>query len=306
MALETEVWSEDIQENLFADDAFVLRGTDHSAFISNLTVHVPQAGANPAVEKARAVIPAVIKKRTDTDLTYNLAEFTTEPIVVRDVEDLQNSYDKRMSVLRQHVDTLGETIGNHTAFEWGVSNGARIVRTSGSAVATALSSGATGTRNAITLVDIAKLRAIMDKDNVPKKGRVLLIDSDIYNNQLITIPDVYQQQSIGMSNLPEGVVQRLYGFDIMIRSFVITYDDAGTPVRKPIGANGLPIATATDDNIGCIAFHPSFVSQAVGGTNIFSEEKSPTMYGDVFSAGQMFGAAKLRTDQKGLATLVQT
>ena len=161
MALQTEVWVNDIQDNLFAGNEFVKTGTDHSGFISDKTVHVPQAGANPAVKKNRAVFPAPITERADTDLTYTLNDYTTEPVRIGDVEDIQNSYSKRTSVFGQHIQTLGDVIGNHTAFEWAASGAGNVFNTSGSAVGTALAPGATGNRLALLLDDILKLKMVV-------------------------------------------------------------------------------------------------------------------------------------------------
>jgi len=305
MAIEKEIWIDDIQENLFASNSFVARGVDHSQWIDNKTVHIPQAGANPTVEKDRASVPATIGQRTDTDLQYNMAEFTTDPILIRNLEELQVNYNKRSSVLSQHVSTLGDTIGNHTAYTWAASGASRIVRTTGSAVGTALAPSATGTRKAITLADIATARGVLDKDNAPMEGRVLLMDADVYNSQLLAIPDAYQAQSYGQSALPSGVIARMFGFDIMIRSTVVVFDNAGTPVIKAINSAGVPSAPAATDNIGCLAFHPNFVSQAVGDTKVFFNEDDAAYYGSYFSGLQMFGAAKLRSDQKGIVSIVQ-
>jgi len=304
MALETEVWSGDIEENLFANNSFVQKGVDHSGWINHKTVHIPQAGANPVVKKDRATLPATIGQRTDTDLTYNMGQYTTNPLLITDLEDLQISYSKRQSVWRQHIDTLGDAIGNHTAFNWSPSGDARIVRTSGSASALSLAPGATGTRLALVLANITAARAVLDYDNVPAEGRIMLIPSDIYNNDLLNIADTVRFDAMGQSNLPTGVVARLFGFDIMIRPSVSVYDNQATPVIKPVADDG--VATeATDNNMAILCFHPNFVAQAVGSTKIFFNEDAPEYYGSILSGEQMFGAAKLRTDQKGIVAIIQ-
>jgi hypothetical protein len=91
----------------------------------------------------------------------------------------------------------------------------------------------------------------------------------------------------------------------MIRSTVVVFDNAGTPVIKAINSAGVPSAPAVTDNIGCLAFHPNFVSQAVGDTKVFFNEDDAAYYGSYFSGLQMFGAAKLRSDQKGIVSIVQ-
>lgn len=305
MAIEKEIWISDIQENLFAGNEFVKKGLDHSQWISNKTVHIPQAGANPAVSKNRSSLPATVAQRTDTDLTYSMAEYTTDPILVTNIEELQVNYAKRSSVLSQHIATLGDVIGNSTAHAWAPAGAGTFRKTTGSAVSSALAPSATSTRLAITLADIAAAAGMLDKQNVPRAGRILLMPSDIYNGQLLAIADAYQAQSYGQSALPTGVIARMFGFEIMLRPSVVVYDNTATPVLKAIDADGTPTTEATTDNMACLAFHPSFVCQAVGDTKVFYEENSPLYYGNILDALQMFGAAKLRTDQKGIVAIVQ-
>ncbi len=94
-ALQKEIWVADIQENLYENNEFLSKSTDHSGYVTNKTVHLPQAGSDPDVEVDREVVPASVTKRTDTDLTYDIHEFTTTPTLVQDFEELQLSYSKR-------------------------------------------------------------------------------------------------------------------------------------------------------------------------------------------------------------------
>jgi len=158
---------------------------------------------------------------------------------------------------------------------------------------------------AITLADIAAAKGILDAQNVPANGRVLVMPSDIYNGQLLAIQDIYQAQSYGSSALPSGVVNRIHGFDIILRPSVVVYDNSGTPALKAVDADGTPTTEATTDNMACLAFHPSFVCKALGTTDVFYDEDKPEYYGSIFSALVMHGAAKLRTDQKGIVAIVQ-
>ncbi len=120
----------------------------------------------------------------------------------------------------------------------------------------------------------------------------------------MNISDTVRFDAMGQSNLPTGVVARLFGFDIMIRPSVSVYDNTATPVIKAIDDNG--IATeAADNNMAILCYHPNFVAQAVGSTKIFFNEDAPEYYGSILSGEQMFGAAKLRTDQKGIVAIIQ-
>ena len=63
-------------------------------------------------------------------------------------------------------------------------------------------------------------------------------------------------------------------------------------------------------NLACLAWHVDFVTKALGSIEMFSDSGDngmgkPEYYGILLSALVMLGAAKLRTDEKGIAMLVQ-
>lgn len=306
MALQKEQWLADIQENLFKDNAIITRATNHDGFVNYKTVHVPQAGANPTITKNLGSFPAVISQRTDSELTYSMDTYYVQPIHIENGQEIAFlSYDKRMSILNQHISTLEDVLTNNALYKWAPSGATRQVRTTGTAVGTALAPSATGTRNAITLADILKAKSILDSENVPAGGRVLLLPSDMYNAQLLAIADIYQAQSYGVSALPSGVVTRIHGFDVMIRSTVVVYDNTATPVIKAVSDNGAPTTPAATDNLGALAYHPSFVAKAMGSTDVFITEQVAEYYGSIVSAMQLFGASKMRTTQVGVVAIVQ-
>lgn len=305
MALEQEIWSKDIQENLYQNNLFMNRATDHSQWVAFKTVHVPQAGAAPGVQKNRSVLPATISQRTDAELTYSLNQYTSDPILVTNLEELQISYNKRMSVINNTVEKIGDVVSNTTLYNWAPSGATRQVRTTGSADGLVLAPGATGTRKAITLADISKAKSILDMDNVPQDGRVLLMPSEEYNSHFLAISNVQAAYAYGAPTLPSGVVNKIFGFDIMLRPAVLVYDNTGTPVIKAIDADGTPTTESTTDNMASLAYHPKFVAHALGSITSYYEENSPIYYGNIYSSEVMHGASKLRTDQKGIVAIIQ-
>ena len=306
MALDREQWLADIQENLFKDNAIINRAVNHDGFVNYKTVHVPQAGANPTITKNLGSFPAAITQRTDSELTYSMDTYYVEPIHIEAGQETAFlSYEKRMSVLNQNIATLEEALVNNALYKWAPSGSTRLVRTTGTGTTNALAPSATGNRNAITLADILSAKAILDAENVPASGRILLLPSSMYNAQLLAIADVYQAQSYGQSALPSGVVTRIHGFDVMIRSTVVVYDNTGTPVIKAVGDNGVPSSPASTDNLGALAYHPSFVAKAMGNTEVMINEGVAEYYGSIVSAFQLFGASKMRTSQVGVVAIVQ-
>lgn len=306
MSLLTEVWALTIEENLYQTNAFMSKATDHSMWISHKTVHIPQAGAIPGVEQNRTVLPAPIGSRADSELTYNLNQYTADPIIIQKVEELQISYQKRLSILKNYIDQLGFVVSTQTLYSWAPSGLGSQVQTTGSAVATTLpNSTATGTRKAITLADIAKAKAILDNQNVPMDGRVLLMNSNEYNYNFLGISNIQSYYAYGAANLPEGVVGRIFGFEIMVRPDVLQYDKSSTGIIKAINGDGSLTTPATDDCGACLAFHPAFVARALGSIVPYYQPNLPQYYGDLFSAEVMHGSSLLRTDAKGVVAIIQ-
>jgi hypothetical protein len=300
MGLQKEIWIADIMETLHQGSEFIKAGTDHSAYVSNKTVHVPQSGSAPGISKNRGVLPATIGQRTDTVLDYNLAEFSTDPIVITNLEELQVSYGKRNSVLGQHTAVLNERIGTETAYAWTPDGSSSLVlRTSGSATSDLPNSTATGTRKLITKDDIAKMARKLDLDNVPSMDRYLVLPTAMYY-ELFGIDALVRADFGRVADQTSGVVNEIFGFKVFKRSTTVLFDAQANAVKKAIGS-----ADAVTDCLGAFAFHKSAVAQALGSVNFFASMDVPEYYGDVMSALIMHGASKMRTDNKGIVALAQ-
>lgn len=305
MALIKEIWVADIQEALNRNADFLPYSIDDSAYIAFGTVHIPQSGGNPTVVKNPATFPLTIGERTDTDRTYSMNQFALEPTLITNLDELQISYDKRQSVLGQQITTLTQRIGDEVAISWTASGSDNIVLTTGSASGNALPPSGTGTRKQVAVIDIANLAKKLDKDNVPKMGRKLLMNADMFW-ELFTISDIVRASYNGFKTnaLETGIVAQLFGFDIMVRPVVSVFTKTGTSA-KAFGA-----AAAADDRLACIAFHTSTVRRALGSMTPLYDSGSngngkPEYLGSIFNMEVMLGSAIGRTDMKGVAALVQ-
>jgi hypothetical protein len=308
MALPKELWLETIQEQLFKSDEFLNTvGLDHSTYVSNTTVHIPQAGSNPTISKNLSVFPAPIGTRTDADLTYNVDLYYSQPIRVGKDETQYLSYDKRASVLSSHLKKMRNVIGNNTLYKWAASGAANIVRTSGAVSGAALAPGATGTRKIPVLADFFSAAAILDSQDLnPADMRYALIPSSLYW-QIISDTNISKNLEWGSSPVaPTGKVPMIAGITLLRRSSGVVYDNAGTPVIKTVNDEGVPSSTATSDNLSIQIYSESYVTKAIGATEVYTLEKDPTYYGDVLSITVAHGASKMRTNGEGIVSIVQT
>ena len=65
-------------------------------------------GQQAGVVKNRNVLPAAVKKRADKILSYDLEEYTSNPILIPHAETVELSYDKRQSALSEDQSNLNE------------------------------------------------------------------------------------------------------------------------------------------------------------------------------------------------------
>lgn len=298
----TEVWVRTIQEVLFArNNEFLRASVNHDAFVVNKTVHIPQAGSLPGVTKNRTVFPAPVISRDDTTLDYDLDSFSVDPVRIGRIEEVQISYAKRQSVMSQHMNKLMDLIAREGIFNWASDTAVNQVRTTGATSTTNLPKGATGSRKKVILADLATVAQTMDDQDIPDDGRWLMLPSKMYY-ELFTIQDLIRDDIIGEITLPAAAIKKILNFNIIKRSSntVVKYDNVSTPQRKAVGA-----AETTDANFGAIAWHVDSVATALGAIEVFADEKSATMMGDVISADVLSKTTKLRTDEAGIVTLIQ-
>ena len=303
MAIQKEIWTDYIIKNLFKDNQFLqycFNADQH--VLAGKVVHIPVVGSKPTVVKNRTNLPATVVKRTDTDITYTLDEFTTTPTLIPNADTIELSYDKMDSVLGEHVEVLKEDVAEEILYKWATSTGgstytANVIRTTGTDAVAAHTASATGNRKKFVKADLKAAQTLMNKNNIPKNDRYALLDSELYA-QLMDDADLIKRDSGGELNLKEGVVMKLYGFHIMERSSVLVYDNATTPVVKAVGAAG-----AATDNAAALCWQKNAVERALGVVDFFENEKDATYYGDVYSA--LLRASGRNRREAGVVAIVQ-
>lgn len=303
MPIQTEVWASDIKEQLVPDNSFMAESNDDSVWVKNHKVHKPQAGAFPNVEENRVHTGAGVNAnlRTDTDLEYNLNEYTSDPTKIPNIEEVEVSYPKRISVLRGHVKAINKKIANRFIYEWLPTLVTSMVRTSGDAIAAAIPS-ATGNRKKITPDDINAAALILDEQDIPADGRCILMPAYMYR-QLVKDhwKDLLVLQKEGDAVLNNGHITMLFGFKIYRRSTknMPFYSNAATPVRQAVGT------TLTTGNGAALCWHPEFVSRALGEVKFFETLNSAKDYGDIYSALARANGSKEYSNQIGVVAIVE-
>lgn len=297
MAIQKEIWMSTIVEGLFADNSFLSKAINADEFVKEgKIVHIPNAGAASKTEKNRTNLPAQVKKRTDKDLTFNLDEFTSDPVLIPNADTVELSYNKRESVVSQDRSKLHEDVANGFLYNWAPAK-AYTILTTGDAIE-AHTDAATGNRKAFTKKDVNNAMKRFNKDDVPQERRYLLIDADMYSQLLDSMTEKEADAFHNLADLKNGVIGKLYSFNVMMRSKALRY--TGATVAKEWETAG-----AATDCAGALAWHQNSVCRALGEVVAFENEGDPTFYGDVYSFLLRAGGRPMRDDMKGILAIVQ-
>lgn len=299
MALNREIWLRTIQENFYPSNSFVVHSIDDSAFVDNHRVHIPNAGSPSAVERNRSTFPATIGTREDKDLTYDIDKFSTDPIRLHNISEVELSYDKRSSIIYNDKAELQRVVHDYILEQWARGH-SDVVRTSGVAIPAHTFSGATGNRKAITADDILSLQTKFDLQGVPDEDRFLLLDPVMYNKLLGGLSEADKHAFFATADAQRGILGQLYGFHILKRAKALRLKADGETL---LFGNDTHEAT---ELAGGLAWQKSCVSRALGQTNMYFDEQAPEYYGPVMSFDQRAGGSHRRHDKKGILLLVET
>lgn len=304
MGIQKEIWTDYISKNLWKNNDFLLQSADASQHVlAGKVVHIANAGNPAGVVRNRTVLPATVVKRADVDITYNLDEYTTNPTLIENAEQVELSYDKVNDVLGDVMASLRQELANWMLYNWvsglTLSDTLNRVKVTGSAAATwkyAPDVSANMTR--FTVDDIRKAAKLLDKNDVPGEDRYCLLDAEAYDQLLEDMkPSTYKDFS-SYFDAATGVVGNLYGFTFYKRSTVL-YANSSFAVLAPSATSGR-IAGAG------ICWQKQMVERAVGTVDFFENLKDATYFGDIYSGLVRAGGRNRRNDGKGIVVLMQT
>lgn len=302
MAIQKEIWEGDIVEGLRTANPFLQYAFNADQYVlAGKVVHIPQVGVGGDVVKNRTSLPATVKKRTDTDITYPLDEFTGDPMLIPHADTIELSYDKRQSVTQEARRNLYETVAMELLYEWMKNIPARgVIPTSGAAAA-ATAQGATGTRKVAMLADLQKARTMLATQNAWVEGEMFALVPSSLLAQLFPANDtttaIYFTQ-VSEQERRAGIMARVQGFQLLERSTVAYYDNAGA--LKAPGA-----ASATTDSEAIFCWNRNAVERALGEVKMFESVGEPTYYGDIYSFLMRMGGRNRRADNKGIVSIIQ-
>lgn len=306
MAVQKEIWLPLIEENLYKGIEIIANvATDDSSYVSNKTVHIPNAGAAPSVSRGNTTYPVSITERTDTDVDYTLTNFEIGPVRLGWADQLQLSYDKSTSITNDFMGNMNEALRNYFLSQFYSYDADSIVATTATSTVTNWLGGtAAGDLRTLRGRNVREAAKILDRMKMPTSDRYLLLDYEMFW-QLIGDVAYNNSRLEVLAGFP-ATIDNIYGFKVIQLPFVAatTLNTVGT-VIAPTAADGSFSFTTNNRPIG-LAFQKSAVSWAKTGVQGFVQDNDPTLFGDILSASIWGGAKYRRTDKAGVVAIRAT
>lgn len=287
--LHEEIWIKDIQENFYNNENFLKMVTDMSEGVEYNRLHIASAGLDPKVLIDNNTYPIGIVERVDIDNTILLKRFETENTIVKSLEAVELSYDKRESVMRQHRNTLiNETAKTalHAYAPMRHTAETPLLKTTGE-------QGADG-RKRLTIDDILELKVLFDMQKYPTEGRVLVLNPHHVTDLLRADINIFKN----ITDFKDGEPNKFAGFNIF--TFADTPLYQGTTIEN---LNKIAYeSTDTTKMFSSVAFIKSEVMKADGEVKLFVRENDPELRGDVIGFEKRFVASPIRN--RGIGAIV--
>lgn len=312
MAVQTEIWQDHIEQEIFKDNTFLKKA--HSAkenVIDGKAVHIPQSGGSGNVVRNRTQLPATVRRRNDTDVIYLLDEYTSDPVLIPNIDKHELSYDKRNSVLGEDRDKIVQEVAEYSIFNWlnspvygaygaSVIPNGNILETTGDAKQ-ATSPGATGNRKSAVLADLQRMATFFKTKRRWFEGKMYALITPADEETLFPANSMLTatyMASVTEAERREGVMYKVQGWNIMTRSSVARINGAGT-ILDPAAAG------TADDDEASLFWYENAVEFAMGDVVFFDDMGNPVYYGDVYSFLVRAGGRARRADYAGVALLKQ-
>lgn len=288
MALNKEVWINQILEGFYPDDSFLQKAMDYSAFVDNNRLHIASAGIDPKVLINNTTYPISVVGRADDDNEIPLDKFETENTIVRRPDAIEYSYDKLESVIGQHRATLRKSVAMKAAHAYAPDSDTvytPIVQTTGTAA---------GTRKRLCFADILTLKERFDTAEIPLTDRYLILHPKHVSDLLLEDIKLFKD----LTNIKDGEPFRFAGFGCFSFAHTPHYREGESKLEK------VPFRTPLEetDQLSSVAFYAKEVMKADGEIYMYSTEDDPKERATIVGFDKRFVALPIRG--KGIGAIV--
>ncbi|MFC2264411.1 MAG: hypothetical protein ACFNM7_04190 [Prevotella conceptionensis] len=287
MALQKEIWVNQIKENFYPDSSFLNFVRDFSAMVEFDAINIAEAGVDPEVLINSNTYPIRIKQRVDNNQRIELDKFETENTLVRRPEVIEYSYDQLESVLMGHRNTLRASTARKAAHAFApIENGAYtpVISTTGEKTRDG--------RKRLTVADILALKEEYDMMDVPLEMRYLVLNPRHVSDLILFDTKAFKD----IVDLVDGKPRRFAGFNMLQTSVTPTYNAVDLK-KVAFGAE-----KASTDTFCSFSYCSDEVMKADGEIYLYSRYDDPEQRGTIVGFDKRFVAMPIRN--RGIGAIV--
>lgn len=290
MALNKEVWVNQILENFYHDNSFLKHVTDFSELVDNDKIHIPSSGIDPKVLINNTTYPIKVVNRDDADNAIELDKFETENTLVRRPDAIEYSYDKLESVISQHRSTLQKAVAIKAAHAF-----APAADTEDTPVITTTGETYNG-RKRLCLNDILTLKERFDDAQIPLENRYIVLQSKHVSDLLREDVKLFKE----ITDIRDGMPFSFAGFVFYAFPTMPTYRTVSSALKKV----AFDAEAEEGDAFASVAFCAKEVMKADGEIYMYATIDDPKERGTIVGFDKRFIALPMRN--KGIGAIVST
>lgn len=296
-----DVFTDAIKDNFFADDSFLSDGEDMSTFVDADAINLAEVGVEPAVVKNRPIsaLPATVAHRTENPIRLPLANFTTDPDIILNIEIKQLSYDKTALAVKQHKRGLIRKIA-----EDGMYQIAPVANTTATPILKTTGGLNAAGNKSLKPEDVESLETAWNELSYPKAGRKLALTAKMYAELRSALRTSGNLNIVIAAGSIVGGIS--YDFDVISYASFQIFHREDLPYYTGIGLVKLPqgaTPTGTDFKAAIAYVKKESFMAALGTTTMNYQPKAPQYYGDLVSFEQRGIVLPFR--QKVLGGIIQ-
>lgn len=259
--LNKEIWIPEIIEKFYPNDSFLTYSKSLDAWVENNKLHLQEAGIDPKVYIDNEQYPIPIAVRTDIPHEIVLKRFDTENTVHVNAIEIEESAEKRQSVIEGHRNSLRQQFARLAAFNWApVGNG--------EFTPVKASNGKTNTRGykGLTYETVMDMETTFDELEIPTEGRILILNPQ--HAMDLRLQDLDMYKAFYNEN-------KLFSFTVVRSSLNPKYNS--TTGKK--AAWNAPVSAT--DAPSSLFYYKEAVARARGSVDMYSRLNDPEYRGDV-------------------------
>ena len=286
MALNKQVWINQIKEGFYPDRIFLSKVVDLSGEVDNNIIHFPSAGIAPNVLINNTTYPIRTVGREDDDNQLPLDKFETENTLVRRPDAIEYSYDKLESVIRQHRSTLQASTARKAAHAFAPSEDTKdtpLVLTTGATV---------GGRKRMTFDDLLTLKERFDNALIPLEERYIILHPSHVSDLLREDVKLFKE----LTDIKDGEPTRFAGFGCFNFPYMPTYQASNGGYSK------VAFDEKQTEQFASVAFYKHEVMKADGEIYMYARYDDPEERGTIVGFDKRFIALPIRN--KGIGAII--